>query len=292
MIRSNSNLDTAYACIDGEYQRQLEQSTYLAERWLLAQTLYSGMERRSLYGLLPIADGARVLDVGTGFGTLAVELAAFKNLRIHAVDLNQATLGVAQDIYNRVTAANVLREGSSVTFEKADIYNLSFDDATFDVVLARYVYQHLADPQLATAQIARVLKPGGHVCLIDVDDQFNLTYPEPSDSFQKLQEAFGMLQERQGGDRFVGRKLANYLHHASLEVVGTLMQPQCQFSRTANDDLGLELTLTRLNDARQQIVEHGIMGASEFDSCLTTFRQDVVQWQFHASGQVVVVARG
>ena len=291
MPQSNSNIGMVYTHIDREYQRYLDENPTLSERWLLAQTIHSREERRLLYQFLPLADGACVLDVGTGFAPIALELAAYKQVDVHAIDLNQTTLEVAENIYNRLIAVGAFQAGSRIIFKKSNIYEMPFRENSFDLIFARYVFQHLNDPQLAAAQIARMLKPGGYVCLVDVDDEFSLTYPETSDSFKRLQLAFGSLQEQSGGDRFVGRKLATYLHGAGLEVVSTMIQPQAQFGQVKQDDIGLQLTISRLHDVRQQIIELGIMGANEFDACLETFRQEAEQWQFHAVGQMVVVAR-
>lgn len=46
-----------------------------------------------------------------------------------------------------------------------DIHRMTFPDASFDTVLSFQVYEHIKDPRAATAEILRVLKPGG-VCII------------------------------------------------------------------------------------------------------------------------------
>ncbi len=45
----------------------------------------------------------------------------------------------------------------------ADAHDLPFDDASFDLVVAVAVLEHVADPQRCVAEIQRVLAPGGHV---------------------------------------------------------------------------------------------------------------------------------
>ncbi len=50
---------------------------------------------------------------------------------------------------------------SNVRFATGDVYALDFDDASFDVVHAHQVLQHLQDPVAALRELRRVLRPGG-----------------------------------------------------------------------------------------------------------------------------------
>ena len=54
----------------------------------------------------------------------------------------------------------------SVPFLQADLFHLPFASNSFDLVLLRFVAEHIADPALAISEIERVLKPGGQVLIL------------------------------------------------------------------------------------------------------------------------------
>jgi SAM-dependent methyltransferase len=54
-----------------------------------------------------------------------------------------------------------------IEFDVGDAEALAFDDATFDAVRAERVLQHLKDPATAVAEMARVVRPGGRVFVLD-----------------------------------------------------------------------------------------------------------------------------
>jgi len=56
-----------------------------------------------------------------------------------------------------------------VTYDVADVTDLPFEDASFDVVRIERVLQHVADGERACAEMARVLRPGGRLVAIDTD---------------------------------------------------------------------------------------------------------------------------
>jgi len=62
--------------------------------------------------------------------------------------------------------------GSRLTVIDASASLLPLPDDAFDLTLARFVFQHLAAPDLATAELFRMLKPGGRIAIIDADDGF------------------------------------------------------------------------------------------------------------------------
>ena len=51
-------------------------------------------------------------------------------------------------------------DAANVTFQEESVYDLPYDDGSFDVVYAHQVLQHLTDPVTALNEIHRVVKPG------------------------------------------------------------------------------------------------------------------------------------
>jgi SAM-dependent methyltransferase len=103
-----------------------------------------------------ITASSRVLDVGCGVATTAVEIARRFGAHVTAVDISPVMLERAD--------ANVEAAGlrDLVTVEHGDILDLAFADGSFDVVFAEAVTMFV-DRARAAAELARVTRPGGQV---------------------------------------------------------------------------------------------------------------------------------
>jgi SAM-dependent methyltransferase len=112
---------------------------------------------------------------------------------------------------------------TNLTFQVGSSDNLDFPDASFDFVYARLLLQHLSQPYSTLKEIRRVLKPGGIVCLVDVDDDWVMFYPLLP-SMVTFREQVVKAQQEQGGDPHVGRKLGSYLAEAGLTGINTAIE--------------------------------------------------------------------
>lgn len=122
--------------------------------------------------LLPHLDRSmHMLDVGCGPGTITCDLAT-RVASVVAIEPVEAILVKAE-----ATASE--RGVDNVTFEVGSVYELRFEDDTFDVVHAHQVLQHLTDPVTALREMLRVTKPGGIVAVRDADYQGMAWFPEP-----------------------------------------------------------------------------------------------------------------
>jgi SAM-dependent methyltransferase len=68
-----------------------------------------------------------------------------------------------------INAARRRGDGGPVRYEIGDVHSLPYPDRYFDGVRSERVLQHLDDPDTAIREMARVLRPGGRMCLIDTD---------------------------------------------------------------------------------------------------------------------------
>ena len=122
----------------------------------LAARLYRRVARDVTSLRLP--DGARVLDVGTGPGTMPRRIAeAAPGLQVDAIDVSPEMIAWAQQ-----TAT------PGVTYTVADVAALPWPDATFDVVVSSLSQHHWADADAGLREIRRVLRPGGQAWVYDV----------------------------------------------------------------------------------------------------------------------------
>ena len=101
-----------------------------------------------------VRSGHRVLDVACGTGVVSIT-AVRAGATVTGVDLTPELLDRARE--------NARIGGFNVTFREADVEALPFGDAEFDVVLSQFGHMFAPRPQVAVAEMLRVLKPGGMI---------------------------------------------------------------------------------------------------------------------------------
>jgi len=116
----------------------------------------------ALIDLAQISARDRVLDAGTGIGGTARVIAAERGARVTAVDLTPEYCEVAAWLNGAVGLADL------IDVRAADVTQLPFDDASFDVVISQHVQMNIADKRRLYAEARRVLTPGGRLALWDV----------------------------------------------------------------------------------------------------------------------------
>jgi SAM-dependent methyltransferase len=118
---------------------------------------------------LALPAGSRVLETGCGGGSLAVALAVRGHF-VHATDVVAALVSFTQSLAVEAKAEDRIR--TSI----ADIRDLSFPDKSFDLVVALGVLPWIQPPlNPSVREIARVLKPGGHM-IATIDNRWRLNY--------------------------------------------------------------------------------------------------------------------
>jgi ubiquinone/menaquinone biosynthesis C-methylase UbiE len=107
--------------------------------------------------------GSRCLEIGTGLGWGTVGLLRKQPaLAVVATDYEGAILQRARDFIEAE------QPGATVSYAQLDAKALPFRSGQFDVVLSLYVLHHAMGYRAAVAEIARVLKPGGCLLVIDL----------------------------------------------------------------------------------------------------------------------------
>ena len=260
-------------------------------RWLLVQTLATGASRRALQGSLPVPAGGRVRDIGCGYGASSLELAALRPVTVIGLDRDREVLEVARAAAATASARHALAAGSAVGFLAADAYELPVPDASVDVVFSRFVFQHLAEPGTAAAEILRVLRPGGLACVVDVDDGLSISEPPPSPAFTRLAAALRAAQTGYGGDRHIGRRLAGLLDFHGLTPGPVLVLPQAGYHRPAPGDPARQLLLERLRSAQASIVGGGHMSPAGFESDMADLAAEDPGPTCEIEGHVAVIAQ-
>jgi demethylmenaquinone methyltransferase/2-methoxy-6-polyprenyl-1,4-benzoquinol methylase len=117
--------------------------------------------RRFLVSRVEASREATVLDVATGTGAVAIELARATGCAVVGVDQSPEMLAVARD---RVERAGL---GTRIRLVEASAERLPFGDAGFDAVTFTYLLRYVEDPAATIGELARVVRPGGRVACLE-----------------------------------------------------------------------------------------------------------------------------
>jgi demethylmenaquinone methyltransferase/2-methoxy-6-polyprenyl-1,4-benzoquinol methylase len=105
--------------------------------------------------LARVGPGSRALDVGTGTGDLAIELAR-RGAAVTGLDFAPAMLDVAR------------RKAPDIDFERGDALALRYEDARFDAVTVGFGARNFSDLDRGLREMARVTRPGGRVVVLEI----------------------------------------------------------------------------------------------------------------------------
>jgi ubiquinone/menaquinone biosynthesis C-methylase UbiE len=181
---------------DIPYTHGHHDSVLRSHRWRTA-------ENSAGYLLDRLRPGMALLDVGCGPGTITCDLARrLAPGRVVGVDASAEVIAEAR-------AAAVEADIPSVSFEVGDVFDLVFEDASFDVVHAHQVLQHVGDPVAALTEMRRVCRPGGIVAVRDCDYPAMRYFPDDPE-MERAFGAYGALTRANGAHWDAGRRLLQW----------------------------------------------------------------------------------
>jgi SAM-dependent methyltransferase len=177
-------------------------------------------ENSAAYLLPELRPGLSLLDVGSGPGTITADLAArVAPGRVTALETSADVLQHTRDEVAR-------RGGGTVDFVVGDVLELDFPAASFDVVHAHQVLQHLADPVGALREMVRVCRPGGLVAARDGDYGGFLWYPA-NKGLERWNELYHAATRANGGEPDAGRRLLGWARAAGCADVRASSSTWC-----------------------------------------------------------------
>ena len=117
--------------------------------------------RRALVGFIDAQPGMRILDVATGTGMVAFAHAA-RGAEVIGLDQSEAMLALARSRLDRTPAVR-----DRLTFVLGEAEALPFADGEFDALSFTYLLRYVDHPLETMRELARVVKPGGRIGMVE-----------------------------------------------------------------------------------------------------------------------------
>lgn len=158
-----------------------------------------------------VVPGLRVLDAGCGPGktTAILRDMAGPNGSAMGIDYSPERIAYAKKHY-----------GEGIDFVLHDLRQPIPDVGLFDIIWVRFVLEYHRTNSLSIIRNLRaVLKPGGYLCLIDLDYNCLSHYELPPRINDLLPKLMAYLDKQYDFDTFAGRKLYSYLYDHKYENI-------------------------------------------------------------------------
>jgi ubiquinone/menaquinone biosynthesis C-methylase UbiE len=172
--------------------------------------------------------GSLVLEAGCGVGAQTKIIAKNNpNVRFISIDVCKESLAQAE----KTVKSSGIR---NVKFQAGDVFNLNFDDETFDHIFVCFVLEHLKEPVAALKSLKRVLKKGGSITVIEGDHGSAYFYPRSKEALQAI-DALVKLQSLSGGNALIGREVYPLLNQAGFKKCS--VSPRMVYVDSSRPDL-------------------------------------------------------
>lgn len=201
-----------------------------------------------------------VLEAGCGVGA-QTKIIATKNpdSNFISVDLSEDSIKEAKKVVKSLDINNV-------ELRQADIYNLPFEDETFDSVIICFVLEHLHNPVQALTELKRVLKKGGEMIAIEGDHGSTFFYPDSKYAHSAI-DCQVRLQRQSGGNSNIGREL--YPLFKSIELSHISVSPRMVYVDASRPQLVegfIKNTFTAMIEGiGEKAVQQGIVDSLTFE---------------------------
>lgn len=205
---------------------------------------------------LAVRPGMRVLEVGSGLGILAAEVAeSAAGVEVAGLERSAEQLAAA------IPAPHV-------RYVQGDALTLPFSDGEFDLVYCRYLLEHVADPARVLAEMRRVARTGGRVAAMENDISLVRLDP-PCPAFDAVWSAFADYQRRLGGDGLIGRRLFRLFREAGFMQVELSVQPELHWQGSPGFALWIENLAGNVESGERGLIESGLCSREQIDRAIS-----------------------
>ncbi len=201
-----------------------------------------------------------VLEAGCGVGA-QTKIITTKNPHSNfiSIDLSDDSIREAKELVKGMNIKNV-------EFKQADIYNLPFNDETFDSVIICFVLEHLHNPIQALNELKRVMKRGGQMIAIEGDHGSTFFHPDSKYAHLAI-DCQVQLQRQSGGNSNIGRELYPLLSSIGLSDIS--VSPRMVYVDASRPQLVegfIKNTFTAMIEVvGEKAIQHGIIDGITFE---------------------------
>lgn len=230
------------------------------------------------YAAAYFVPGARVLDIGSGPGTITAEIA--KRVapgEVVALEISPAAAELTANELERqhVTNARVV---------VGDVHDLGFATGEFDVTHAHQVLQHVSDPVAALREMGRVTRPGGVVAARDSDyGRFDWAPRLPElDEWMRLYQAAARAN---GGEPDAGRYFGQWAARAGFSDA-TITESTWRFADAKQRDWWGSMWAQRIleSDLTRQLLDAGWATRADLDAISRAW----LEWSHDESAWITI----
>lgn len=214
-----------------------------------------------------LEDEKLVLDVGAGTGL-------FSKLMADHLPAGSKVIGVERDSDQLRVARTLDSSDCTLEFRQGDATDLPLDDTEsgqVDLAHARFLLEHVPEPQAVVNEMVEVLRPGGRIALLDDDHEQMCFWPEP-EGLAEAWRAYYLSYRLLGNDPLIGRKLPELIHKAGARLtrIDYVFYGACQGQETfpgiVDNLIGV------MEGARETVLGTGAVTAGALDRMLNQFR--------------------
>lgn len=230
--------------------------------------------------VLDLAGVRTVLDVGAGLGQMTRAIARRAGPGVHVLGV-ELDAGQRAEALRQATAAGEadlveLRAGSAMALPLS-----AAERGSFDLAHARFLLEHVPDPQTVVREMVSAVRPGGLVALLDDDHEQLRLWPEQP-VVAHAWEVYWQSYRRLGCDPLIGRRFAGLLAEAGAPVVRmtTVFYGACR--GMPHFDLVVDNLAGVMNGARAALASDGQLSTAAMDEALAALES----WRQHAGASV------
>ena len=205
-----------------------------------------------------------VLEAGCGTGAQTV-IVAPQNPQCNFVSID-----IAEDSLVKAEENIKKKQIQNVRFQVADVFDLPFNNESFDHIFICFLLEHLHEPIEALVSLKRVLKKGGMVTVIEGDHGSAYYHPRSSVAQATIQCLID-VQASMGGNSLIGRELYPLLVNAGFECIS--VSPRMVYADASRPELVDGFTrktfIAMVEGVREQAINSGLITEADWSNGIT-----------------------